>query len=229
VYSSLLDWLEAHPVVVDLLKWIAVGVLAWFGGAFGYLRRRFRRPLVEVLDVASRCRYEHQKERDGQTNVVRAAFLLRIGVSNCTHEPIYLKTFSMAYKCGVAFRRYHNRIGPCSLPNLPRQAVGDGVKYLSVWLTRFPETTDGLLAESRLEAKDYREGYMLFISHTHGSWNPIIENGHISVRVCITTTDGTRLRAKGKVRVLDDPAVLEEMVPDLGTLLEQQQSWNIPG
>jgi hypothetical protein len=224
-----LEWLEAHSVTVDILKWILVALIAWVGGAFGYFRTRMRKPELEFLEVASRCRLECQKVRQDQNDVARAAFLVNVGVTNGTREPVFMKSFSLAYRKKGKFRGFHKKIGPCTLPNLPRQKVADGEKFLPVWLTSFPDTNEGLLVEARLESKDYRLGYMLFVSHTFGTWNPVVENEHINIRMYATTTDGVKLRADGKVRVLTDPEILEEMVPGLGELLEQEQSWNVPG
>ena len=52
---SLPQWIEDHQATVDLLKWLALLVIAWAAGLFRYLRDLTRTPRLAVSEVVSRC------------------------------------------------------------------------------------------------------------------------------------------------------------------------------
>lgn len=47
-FSPLVDWIESHEKTVDLLKWVALLLVAWAVGLFKFLRQKFRLPIATI-------------------------------------------------------------------------------------------------------------------------------------------------------------------------------------
>ena len=221
-------WLEDHSVTVDLMKWAAVILFAWAAGLLSFVRRKIRGPKVEIVAPASLCYLDRGEQVDAPKGAVRSVFLLRVGVANRRESEITVRSFAFAYRKKRPLRKFAAKIGPCTLPDIPRTEMGAGTKLHSVWFSRYPDSTEGLVVHGRIASCDYKEGYLLFVANTHGSWNPEVKKGQLQVEVAMLLAAGGGARTRAKIRVCDNMNQLEKLVPGLADQVKHESSWNIP-
>jgi len=192
------------------------------------LRKKIKGPSIEVIDTASLCYLDKEPQESEHDDTVRSAFVLGVGVGNPRDSDIVVKTFMFAYRRRQFWGKYAKKLGPCTLPNIPRKEMGAGTKYLAVWFSRFPGSTDDLVVNARIQDKGYSEGYLLFVSNTYGSWNPEELDGKVEIEVTAVLTSGERVKARSKIRIWESMEEIEKLIPDLGDQVRHQSSWNIP-
>lgn len=220
-------WIEAHRTTVDLLKWVALLLLAWISGAFSFLRRYRRRARIEIAETASFVFVEHPTEPSGQPNAVRASFIISASLVNASNEKIVLDQFELSFCSVNVWRSHRQRLLRLAFPARPRKRVGRGTKYMGVWFTEFPE--DELQPEvidGSLEAKESCGGYLLFTSFSYGSWNPRISNDTVHVRLRAKLTSQEWLSTSARLRVVTDAVVVEEFSPGFLEHVAHESTWN---
>ena len=225
--EEITKWLEAHPVSVSVLLWIGAFLVAWFAGAFRWLRSFTRKSRLRLVPEASAVFVENIEEHNGQTECVRAAFVLHAVVTNRTSEKIVVDAFGLSYAAINRFRRFRQNLLRLAFPARPRKPVGTGTKFLSVWFTRFVgEDIEFEEVTGQIEPKEIAAGYLLFVSFTHGNWNPRIIDDQIRVWLRCHLTTGERLKASVRVRVERDRDRIEELVPGLLEHIAHDSTWN---
>lgn len=106
--------------------------------------------------------------------------------------------------------------------------MGAGTKYHSVWFSRYPDSTEGLIVHGRIAAGDYKEGYLLFVTNTFGTWNPDERASEVQVEVTARMASGGSAKKRTRVRVCNSMDTLEKLVPGIGEQIEHESAWNIP-
>jgi len=213
--QGLISWQEQHPVTVQLITWFVVLVLAWAVGLFKWLRRQTQKPRFSIVPTASRCLLEEFDELEGKKDVVRASFLINAAVANRSSEKIVIEAFEFTFRRRFAWKRYGPKLGPVSLPNIPRKKMGSGEKYMGVFFTNFSEGDNSLTVTGRLEPKDFSAGYLLFVAFTFGSWNPLITEKGIKVHLIARLTTGERIKTFSYIPIVRDKQFFEDWVPGI--------------
>lgn len=224
--DEFVSWIESHPTTVDILKWGGLLLLAWLSGIFRFVRNYAKRPSISLIAEASRCYVEEIDEFEGSKNVIRAAFLVDVTVRNPTKERIVVESFSLSYVKNkpLYFRsaEYH----PVTMPNRPRQEMGSGTKVSKVFFSKFDDGFEALTMSGDIEAKQFQNGYLLFVSFTWGSWNPKIVKGHIRTRICCQLTTGEVISDSASIQVTTNAEMFEKWVPGIIDQVGHECTWN---
>lgn len=226
--DSFTQWIEGHPATVDVLKWAALLLIAWGTGAFTYLRNLTRKPRVRVSEVTSRCFLESYDEFEGLRDAERASLLLDIQVSNRSSSEIVVWTFDMQIRRRLRFRPWGPRISAVSLPNRVRHTMGSGVKIMRNWFARFPDEQQDLTISGHLSPGHADSGYALFVSFTHGSWNPVVTSDEVVVRLTVGLTTGKKIVTKARIHTTRDADFFESLVPGVLEQVRHPTAWNLP-
>ena len=221
------EWIESHEKPVDLLKWVAAGLLAWSLGVVRYIRMKLKRPTIEIELFTSRCTCDDLGEIDDSPRNIRAIYALQIGVNNPTTDPIVIRDFTLATKAMRRWPIWQEELHPTTLPARPQHSVGAATKILKCWFSNFHDDLNYLSLTGKVEPRDFQSGYLLFTSVTWGDLEPKIINGKVSVRATARLTTGESLRTKALIRVVDDPPIVEGIVPGILNHTKNASTWNI--
>jgi len=223
-----MDWLELHPVAVDVAKWLLLIAAAWMSGAFTVLRRFTQRPRVEVYGPACFCYLEDYKDLKSGKDTTLAVFILNPAIKNPSDRSFEIDRMLLGYDCQHFFRRFRQELFSVSFPARPRKAFGTGIKVLPVFFTRFGDNMDDSASvHGKVGPKSLTAAYLMFISNTWGSWRAREVNGQIAVRLRITTVGEGSLVRKVKIRVFKDKKILEEFCPTLYEHAKTDNLWNL--
>lgn len=226
--ASIIDWLEAHAVTVDLAKWVAVIVVAWFGGVFKFLRQFNQRPKLEVHGPAGFCYLEERKDDGTGRTSTLAVFVLNPAIENPSDRSFEIARFLFGFDCHHIFRRFRQQLFHVSFPNRPQKKFGAGTKILPVFFTNFPDDlNDTMTVSGRIEARSMAAAYVMFISNTWGSWTPRVSNDTVAVLLRAETVGEGALTRKVKLRVHRDPSVIRDFCPDLYDHITSSEMWNL--
>jgi hypothetical protein len=225
--NDLVAWIEAHQTTVDLLKGVALVLVAWASGLFAYLRRFRRKPMLEIADTASFVYLEEMDEFDGQKNAVRAAFIINASVINASNEKVVVDHFLLSFRTFDVWRSHKQKIVRIGFPSRPRKRLGISTKRMGVWFTQYAdEEVQMEHVNGVLEPKELCGGYLLFTSFTWGSWNPKPKNGMVHVTLKVKLTSQKWLKKRAWLRITNDPTKIEEMSPGLGEHLQHETTWH---
>ncbi len=225
--ESAISWIEAHPTTTSLLQWAVVLLVAWALGAFRWLRQATIGPKLKCVPSASLCFVERLGNVDGFEDGVRASFIIHASVYNRTPNSVVIDRFVLCFKSKSIFRSMRQNLLRLAFPAWPRKRLGEGYKLMGAFFTSYADQHDSALSVSgRIEARDIASGYLLFVSNTYGSWNPVVEGEKVKVRVKVTFSVGGRRRASCWIRVVEDPAVVEEFCPGLVGHVGHESTWN---
>jgi len=106
--------------------------------------------------------------------------------------------------------------------------MGSGVKLLRNWFANFPDEYQQLTIDGHLPPGHANSGYALFVSHTYGTWNPVVRNDKVRVRISVGLTTGKTIRAKAWIPATHDAEFFEGMVPGILEQIRHPTSWNLP-
>jgi len=222
--KNVIDWIEAHPNTIDLIKWTALGILAWLTGIFTYIRNLTRSPKVSISSVTSRCYIESIKHNNYTYDLSCAAFLLEIEVINPSNQLIVIRDFAIQFRLQHPFFCWSKKLTAISLPNQVRHQTGASVKLLKNWFSKFSDDFD-LTADSKIESKDTKSAFILFVSSTHKKYAPQIKNNEVYVRVIARLTTGQKIKAFKKVHVTYDADFFEKMTPGILAQIRHPTAW----
>lgn len=219
-------WIESHRVTVGLTQSLALILLAWLAGAFRLLQALTRKPSVRIVDSASFVFIERPSIQ-GKENALRAAYVINVSLVNSSTERIVLDQFSLSYQTGNPFRSFKQRLVRIAFPARPRKRLGSGFKMMGVWFTNFPDEEYALPpALGALEPKDMESGYLLFSSFTWGSWNPVVVDGQIRVKLKAHLTSGEVLVSTARLRALYESETAHEFCPGIIEHIAHESTWN---
>jgi len=225
---SLLDWIEDHPVLVDLGKALVLVTFAWFAGLGRFLRRVRRKCRVWVVEPVSRCYLEELADTEEVKNAVRASFLLSVGITNPTTEKIVVQDITLRYESKRVWGPRSSELDPVPLPSRPRITFASSTKFSRTWFINYSDDTpESLTAHGRIDSKEAEDAFVLFVSATHGSWNPKVEHGHVRIWVSATLTTGERFVASTRISVTGDMESFEKRVPGVREHVASGETWNV--
>ncbi len=168
-FANIIIWIEAHGTTVDFIKWFLLGLLAWFLGAFRFLRTKLKRPSIEVESLTSRCAWVDLGEIDGNSANAQVIMLIAAGINNPTTSPIVVRNFTLQIKRLKKWPLWHSKLNPTTLPCRVRHNVGEVTRYLKNWFSNFTEGPDSLTLDSKIESRDFQSGFLMFVSATWGA------------------------------------------------------------
>ena len=225
--NSLLNWIETHSATVAILKWAVLLLVAWATGLVRFIRNLTRKPLVQISEPLSRCLVEEFAEIEGHRNADRASFLIDIEVINRSTEEIVVRTLSLRVGRTGRFRHWGQKVSAVSLPSRVYHKMGAGTKVMRNWFAHFPDGNDRLTVAGPIGPRHTESGFALFVSFTHGNWNPAIVDGCTAVEVEAGLTTGT-IRTKARITVTRNTGFFEEMVPGIREQIAHPTAWNVP-
>lgn len=225
--EPVIAWIEKHQVTVGLLQSLGLLIIAWASGVFAFLRRYSRKPIVRVIPTASFAFVEEFEVHNGAKNAARVSFVLNVAVTNRTEEKIVVDEFSLAFKTRTLLRSWRQHLLRIPFPVRPQKRVGEGRKLMGVWFTEFPveDFPQGVISGT-IEGKESQGGYLLFVSFTHGAWNPKITTEGIPVELRAELTTGEVLTHRSVIRVVTDPIYVSEFCPKLPEHVAHESTWN---
>jgi len=225
--TSVVSWVELHPVTVEVALFAMAVAFAWFAGLFKLVRSYTRQSKLHLVKEASLVFLEDVVDEKEKRTCIRAAFILHAAVTNRTAEKIVVDTFGMSYRAVNRWLRFRRNLLRVAFPSRPRKSVGKGIKPLGVWFTQFLGEDLGIKEVTGvIEPKEYAAGYLLFVSYTWGDWNPLVESGRLKVWLRCHLTTGECLRSSALIRIERDRKYVEEMVPGLSEHIAHESTWN---
>jgi len=225
--GELFKIIETHPVSVNIIIFILAVIGAWFSGIFNFIKRKTNKPDLRLQDTASTVYYEeHEKYKEYQ-NAVNASFFINASVINRTDHKIVIDNFFLAYKCLNKNRSFKQKIHRIAFPSPPQKQLGDTIILHPVFITQYPETVIALPPTSQIvEPYEINGGHLLFISFTHGKWNPVIIDGKIEVELIVTLTDGLILKDRKKIRVHQNSKHADNFCKGIVEFMRDDTTWN---
>ena len=225
--SEIVTWIEAHPATVSILNSAALIGVAWFAGAFSFLRRFRLKPRLEIAPTASFAYLERPKDQVDRGDCVRMAFVLNATLVNASNERVVLDHFLLSFRTEGFWRSNRQKLLRLAFPARPRKPVGEGEKYMGVWFTEYlDEGRPAPPIDGELEPKSLCGGYLLFVSYTYGNWNPEVWRGVTRIRLKAKLTSQRWLSCSADVRVIEDADYVESFVPGLLKHIAHDSTWN---
>lgn len=225
--NDLLQWIESHPQAVELLKWLSIALLAWLTGMFRWILIKLRPPYLEIIPQASCVFFEELGNFNGNANTCRSSFIIHASIVNRSTERIVVDRFKLGYQSFNFFISMRQKLLRIAFPSWPRKKLGEGYKYMGVFFTKYGDEQDSILSVSgTIESRELASGYLLFVSATHGSWNPKVCNSTVKVRLSCKLTTGETLNSISKLRVTTDRDFVEDTCPGLINHVADESTWN---
>lgn len=224
---GLIDWIEAHPVLVDSAKALLILIAAWFAGLGRLLGRLRRKCRVRVVEPVSRCYLEEFEEYQGFKDAARASFLVSVAVTNPTTEKVVVESFTLRFQSKRAWWPRSVALDPSPLPARPRVTIAAMTKLSRTWFINYDDALDNLTAHGRIEPKESEDAYLLFVSATHGSWNPRVTHDHVRIWVSARLTTREVVRTSTRIRVTSDMESFERRVPGVCEHIATSETWNV--
>ncbi len=202
VINEAVNYLDVHSHLTNLIIFFATLLIAWISGAFkiikGLAQRLDNRLRVRVNPATARIAFLKKFDHDGH-EAARFAFCLSLSLFNPTDKNQTIVDFELRFK--DRRRRWSNDLLPLTFPSVPRQDIGDNVKFLPVFFSRFPELEAIIGKEftpnGKIHPNDSQSGYLLFIEEFNGSWLPLITNKGVRIKVICHDLRGRKYIAKG--------------------------------
>lgn len=227
ILADLVEWIEAHGITVDLVKWIIVGLIAWALGAFRFLRAKLKNPKLEIESFTSRYIWQELGVVDGNEHNARVVFLIEAGINNPTTDPIVIRDFTLEVTRLKRWLVRNHALNPVTLPSRVRHNIGDITRLLKNWFSNFAEGSETLTLGGRIESRDHQSGFLLFVSVSWGYMRPVTKNGAIPVKLYARLTTGETLVAKANIVPMDDHAAFEAMIPGVLAHVQNRSTWNV--
>lgn len=221
---DLIPWIEDHPVTISLLTTVGVLAAAWGSGLFRLLRQRVRRPKVLVVPEGSFVAFRTTERDDLPKTGTLAVFLLNVTLINPSDAKAILRGFQFSYRCPSWKTSMRQRLRYVPMPSLPKYETAVGRLIHHVWFQSLPGQATRI--DGRLEPKEMENGWIMFVSATWGSYDPRVVNDRVKVKLEATFTDGRRVADREEVRVAP-LADLQELLPDIRGLLDEDRWWNL--
>ena len=210
-----INWIESHPITVDLVKWIAIIVIAWATGVFRFISSFIKKPIIEIISDASHVFIERLEDGEGLDHVVRATFIIDLDVVNPTNDKVHVRYFRLRFSRNKLLGLFSKEMHAISLPARPRTKMGESYKVSKVFFTYFNDGLDNLTATGELEPKETQNAFLLFNSTTYGDWEPKVKKGKVRVEIRAKLSTGELLKSKHRVRVTEDREFMEEWIPGI--------------
>jgi hypothetical protein len=222
--GAMVQWIESHEHTVDLLKWIAVGSVAWLLGIFRAIREWARRPSIAVETTYSCCYPEKHVSLGQYTNVVLLAFIVDIRVINPTGVPLNVRKFELQVRRSNWLNRWAKPVPAIGFPSMPRTSMpGENMKVVPIWFTAFAGF-DKSLSLRTVDPHDCSVGLAFFVAAL-GKNDVQKEMKQFPVRICVTFSSGEKRTMSALVDVKTDLSHLEERVPESLRYIRHESVW----
>lgn len=224
--TELPQWVEAHSTTVDLVKWILVGIVAWLLGVFRYLRAKLKRPKLEIESLTSRCIWKELGVVDEKDHHAQVVFLIEAGINNPTTDPMVVRDFTLQVKRIKWWGVKNYSLNAVTLPSRVRNSAGGVTKALKNWFSNFPDGSDSLTLNGRIESRDFQSGFLLFVSVSYGFLRPQTRDGKVPIKLKARLTTGEILSVRSSIVIVDDHDYFESLIPGVIAHVQDRRLWN---
>ena len=200
--NEVTNYLNSHPHLINLLIFLLGLLVAWISGALkavkGLSQKLDNRLRIRIDPTTARVTFLKEYERGG-TKATRFAFCLSLSLFNPTEKILTVTDFELEFR--DKRRRWSKDLLPITFPNVPRQEIGENLKFLPVYFSRFPEMESIFGREfspnGRVQPGDIQSGYLLFMEEFYGSWMPRVEKKGVRIKARCRDLRGRSYTAKG--------------------------------
>jgi len=200
-----MEYLNSHPPLVNLLIFLLGLLVAWTTGALkaikGLAQKLDNRLRIKIASSTARLTLLKEYDHDG-VRAARFAFHLSLSLLNPTEKVLTVADFEMKFR--NRGWQWSKALLPITFPSVPRLEIGDNVKFLPVYFSRFPEMEsvfgNGFSSNGRVQPGDIQSGYLLFMEEFWGSWLPRVNRKGVRIKVRCRDLLGKTYTAKGWAR-----------------------------
>lgn len=222
-FNNIISWIEAHPTIIDLIKWVVLIAVGFFTGIFGFFRKYNERPIIKITE-ASKCLLLEENIK-GQVQK-QAAYILYISIKNPTIDYVVAEQFYISFKKDNFLKSYSQKMERVTLPSRPIKRVGEIQIASSVFFTDFQDGCSKYTQDGKIPPKHSQSGYIMASSHTHGNHNPFIRKEKVTVKVSASLASGKTISSSRKVDVHENPSIFEAWIPGLIDHLSHSETSN---
>jgi hypothetical protein len=134
-----INYLNSHPPLINLLIFLLGLLVAWISGALkaikGLSQKLDNRLRIRIDPATAKVTFLKEFEHGG-TKAARFAFCLSLSLFNPTEKILSVADFELKFR--DKRRRWSKGLLPITFPSVPRQEIGDSLKFLPVYFSRFP-------------------------------------------------------------------------------------------
>lgn len=200
--NEVTNYLNSHPHLINMLIFLLGLLVAWTSGALnavkGLSQKLDNRLRIRIDPTMARVTFLKDYEHSG-AKAARFAFCLSLSLLNPTEKNLTVTDFELKFK--DKRRRWSKGLLPITFPNVPRQEIGENLKFLPVYFSRFPEIESIFGREfspnGRVQPGDIQSGYLLFMEEFYGSWLPRVTNKGVRIKAGCRDLRGRSYAAKG--------------------------------
>lgn len=200
--NEVVNYLNSHPHLINLFMFLLGLLVAWISGALkaikGLSEKLDNRLRIKIDPATARVTFLKECEH-GNTKAARFAFCLSLSLLNPTERKLTVTDFELRFK--DKRRCWSKGILPITFPNVPRQEIGESLKFLPVYFSRFPEMESIFGREfspnGTVQPGDTQSGYLLFMEEFHGNWLPQVAKKGVRIKVKCCDLRGRTYTAKG--------------------------------
>lgn len=217
--NEIVNYIETHPQLVNLLIFITGVAIAWFTGALKAIKS-----LSETLENKIRINITKttatmtilKEFTHNDLPAQRFAFWLSVDIKNPTDKIQTISDFEIRFK--DKRNRWSKPLVAITFPSIPRMTVGDNLKYLPVFFTRFVEIEAIFGKEftptGKLTPGESQNGYLLFVEEMFGSWLPYIRTKGVKIQITCKDIRDKKYTCSGWVKTLSEDKTYE-IIPGL--------------
>ncbi len=150
--------------------------------------------------------FEHDKKQ-----AKRFAIWLSLAILNPSEKIITVSEFELKFKNNK--KRWSKSLVPITFPSVPRQAIGESIKFLPVYFTRFSELENifgkEFFPDGKIKPGESQSGYLLFLEEYFGTWLPHVTKKGIQIKIKCKDLRGKAYETKGWARSLSTEKAYE--------------------
>jgi len=222
-----INYLNSHPAWISLLVFLLGLLVTWISGGLkaikGLSQKLDNRLRIRIDPATAKVTFLKEFQHDGK-KAARFAFCLSLSLLNPTEKKLTVSDFELKFKDGR--RRWSKGLLPITFPNVPRLEIGENVKFLPVYFSRFPEMERIFGSEfspnGRVQPGDIQSGYLLFMEEYHGSWLPRIMKKGVRIKAECRDLRGRKYTAKGWAQSMSSEKTFS-FIPGLDKYIEGEK------
>ncbi len=225
--NDVADYLNSHPSLINLIIFLLGLLVAWISGGLKAIKalsqKLDNRLRIRINPATARVTFLKEYEYAGK-KAARFAFWFSMSLHNPTEKSMTVTDFELKFK--DRRRRWSKAILPLTFPNVPRVEIGENLKFLPVYFTRFPEMESIFGSEfspnGKVQAGDIQSGYLLFMEEFYDNWLPRVVKKGVMIKASCRDLRGRSYVAKGWAQSIS-PEKAFSFIPDLDKYVDGEQ------
>ncbi len=222
-----MNYIESHPQLVNILIFTTTLIVAWLTGALrvikGLSQKLDNRLRTRIEPVTATLTYLKEYEIDDKP-AKRFAFWLCFSLYNPTETTHAVTEFELRFR--DMRQKWSKPLLPITFPSVPRPEIGDSIKFMRVYFSRFPYLENLLggefYASGTLKPKESQSGYLLFVEEFWGTCLPLVTKRGVRIKLTCRDSRGKAYRSKGWARSLSRTKAFE-IIPGLDKYTEGER------